>query len=138
MGHRDFAGHEVGRRHLQLQSEKVGYVLGPDDHQRLLRGADRDWQSGTALDLLESLHVLLPHIILELLVGLRTATQQEENQVVRRKIKAAQLMTVISWCTYPVVYLLPMLGISASTAVVGIQVGYCASDIISKCGVGLL
>merc|ERR1712238_314094 len=78
------------------------------------------------------------HIILELLVGLRTATQLETNQVVRRKIKAAQLMTVISWCTYPVVYLLPMLGISASTAVVGIQVGYCASDIISKCGVGLL
>merc|ERR1712161_140705 len=50
----------------------------------------------------------------------------------------AELMTVISRCTYPVVYLFPMLGISASAAVVGIQVGYCASDIISKCGVGLL
>merc|ERR1719499_362292 len=47
-------------------------------------------------------------------------------------------MTVISWCTYPVVYLFPMLGITASHAVVGIQVGYCCSDIISKCGVGLL
>ena len=31
-----------------------------------------------------------------------------------------------------------MLGINAAHAVVSIQVGYCASDIISKCGVGLL
>jgi bacteriorhodopsin len=50
----------------------------------------------------------------------------------------AQIMTVISWCTYPVVYLFPMLGISASHSVVAIQIGYCCSDIISKCGVGLL
>merc|ERR1711920_32935 len=48
------------------------------------------------------------------------------------------LMTVVSWCTYPVVYLFPMLGINAAHAVVAIQIGYCASDIISKCGVGLL
>jgi bacteriorhodopsin len=47
-------------------------------------------------------------------------------------------MTVISWCTYPVVYLFPMLGIKAATAVVSIQIGYCVSDIISKCGVGLV
>ena len=46
-------------------------------------------------------------------------------------------MTVISWCTYPVVYLFPMLGAQAAHAVVSIQLGYCASDIISKCGVGL-
>ena len=47
-------------------------------------------------------------------------------------------MTVISWCTYPVVYLFPMFGINAATATVSIQVGYCVSDIISKRGVGLV
>ena len=47
-------------------------------------------------------------------------------------------MTVNSRCTYPGVYLSPMLGITASKAVVGTQIGYCVSDIISKCGVGLL
>merc|ERR1712039_621462 len=31
-----------------------------------------------------------------------------------------------------------MLGITASNAVVAIQIGYCVSDIISKCGVGLV
>ena len=47
-------------------------------------------------------------------------------------------MTVIIWGTYPVVYLFPMLGINAALAVVSIQVGYCASDIISMCGVGIV
>merc|ERR1712232_536643 len=78
------------------------------------------------------------YIVFELLVGLRTATKSESDPVVRSKIQVVQYMTVISWCTYPVVYLFPMMGISASEAVVGIQMGYCVSDIISKCGVGLL
>ena len=82
--------------------------------------------------------VLFLYIVQELLVGLAEATNRETNPVVQSKIRLSQGMTVISWCTYPVVYLFPMLGITASHAVVGIQVGYCVSDIISKCGVGLL
>merc|ERR1712003_284155 len=78
------------------------------------------------------------YIVQQLLVGLASATDAEENQVIKGKIRVAQVMTVISWCTYPVVYLFPMLGISAATSVVSIQLGYCVSDIISKCGVGLV
>merc|ERR1711972_645186 len=78
------------------------------------------------------------YIVYELLVGLAEATKSESDPVVRSKIEVVQFMTVISWCTYPVVYLFPMFGISASEAVVAIQIGYCVSDIISKCGVGLL
>jgi len=78
------------------------------------------------------------YIVYELLVGLSAATNNESDSVIKGKIQTAQVMTVISWCTYPVVYLFPMLGINAATAVVSIQIGYCASDIISKCGVGLL
>merc|ERR1711948_81691 len=78
------------------------------------------------------------YIVQELLVGLSAATNSETDPVVRGKIQTAQVMTVISWCTYPVVYLFPMLGIKAATAVVSIQIGYCVSDIISKCGVGLV
>ena len=78
------------------------------------------------------------YIVYELLVGLAAATNSETDPVVKGKIQTAQLMTVVSWCTYPVVYLFPMLGINAAHAVVSIQIGYCASDIISKCGVGIL
>merc|ERR1712013_74196 len=78
------------------------------------------------------------YIVYELLVGLSAATNSESDPVIKGKIRLAQVMTVISWCTYPVVYLFPMLGITASNAVVGVQIGYCVSDIISKCGVGLV
>jgi len=82
--------------------------------------------------------VFFLYIVYELLVGLAAATSSETDPVVKGKIQTAQLMTVVSWCTYPVVYLFPMLGINAATAVVSIQIGYCVSDIISKCGVGIL
>merc|ERR1712072_556572 len=78
------------------------------------------------------------YIVYELLVGLAAATASEADPVIASKIGTAQAMTVISWCTYPVVYLFPMLGFSAAKAVVSIQLGYCVSDIISKCGVGLV
>merc|ERR1711862_519589 len=78
------------------------------------------------------------YIVYELLVGLSAATELEQDPTIKGKIKMAQVMTVISWCTYPVVYLFPMLGINAATSVVSIQIGYCASDIISKCGVGIV
>jgi bacteriorhodopsin len=82
--------------------------------------------------------VFFLYIVYELLVGLGAATSSETDPAVQSKIRVAQIMTVISWCTYPVVYLFPMLGIKASEAIVSIQVGYCVSDIISKCGVGLV
>jgi len=78
------------------------------------------------------------YIVYELLVGLASATNSETDPVIKGKIQTAQVVTVISWCTYPIVYLFPMFGIAASSAVVSIQIGYCASDIISKCGVGLI
>merc|ERR1712214_106008 len=78
------------------------------------------------------------YICNELLVGLSAATESEADPVIKGKIQVAQVMTVISWCTYPIVYLFPMFGIAASNAVVAIQIGYCVSDIISKCGVGLV
>jgi bacteriorhodopsin len=77
------------------------------------------------------------YIVFELLFGLWGARSAETDPAIARKILLAQVVTVISWCTYPVVYLFPMFGIAASSSVVSIQIGYCASDIISKCGVGL-
>jgi len=77
------------------------------------------------------------YIVYTLLVGLSSAAMQEEAGV-GKMLKYACYATVISWCTYPVVYVLPMLGLAGADAVIGIQLGYCVSDIISKCGVGFL
>merc|ERR1719502_2577700 len=78
------------------------------------------------------------YVVYTLLVGLRTAIESEADPVMRSRVNAACVWTVISWCTYPVVYLAPVLGITGANAVVCIQIGYCIADVISKCGVGLI
>merc|ERR1712113_39541 len=78
------------------------------------------------------------YVVYELLVGMATATNAESDPTVKSLIQRAQYWTVISWLTYPVVYVFPMIGFSGSHAIVAIQVGYCISDIISKCGVGIV
>merc|ERR1712238_342373 len=78
------------------------------------------------------------YIVKELLIGLADATNPESDPNVRDHIKGVQWWTVISWCTYPVVYVFPMLGIKGDSIQVYIQLGYSVSDIISKCGVGLM
>jgi bacteriorhodopsin len=78
------------------------------------------------------------YVVYTLLVGLKGAINSEPNPEVRGLITNVCWATVISWCTYPVVYIFPMIGFDGGGAVVAIQLGYCVSDIISKCGVGFL
>jgi len=78
------------------------------------------------------------YIVQELLVGLGGALSSETDPKIKSSILTAQLVTVVSWLTYPIVYVFPMIGFSGASAVVAIQVGYCCSDIIAKCGVGLI
>merc|ERR1712019_111653 len=67
------------------------------------------------------------YIVYELTAGLAGALNQEEDDTIREKIWYAQRMTIVSWLTYPIVYIIPMLGAKGASAVVGIQVGYCLS-----------
>merc|ERR1711869_3901 len=78
------------------------------------------------------------YVVYELLVGMASATNSETDPMIKSMIQRSQYWTVVSWLTYSVVYIFPMIGFSGSHAVVAIQVGYCISDIISKCGVGLV
>jgi bacteriorhodopsin len=78
------------------------------------------------------------YVVYTLLIGLKGAIASEGNPAVANMLTQTCWATVISWCTYPIVYLFPMLGFEGPGAVVAIQLGYCVSDIISKCGVGFL
>lgn len=78
------------------------------------------------------------YVVYTLLIGLKGAIDSESNPAVASKLSMVCWATVLSWCTYPVVYVFPMLGFGGAKAVVAIQLGYCAADIISKCGVGFL
>jgi len=78
------------------------------------------------------------YVVYTLLVGLKDTIASEGNPAVRDMLNYTCYATVISWCTYPVVYIIPMFGFTGAQSVLGIQLGYCCSDIISKCGVGFL
>jgi len=78
------------------------------------------------------------YVVFSLLVGLSDARNAETSDAIRGLIFRAQWVTVVSWLTYPVVYVFPMIGFKGAGAVVAIQVGYCVSDVISKCGVGFI
>merc|ERR1719386_383032 len=81
-------------------------------------------------------------VVRELVFGLEEAASKETDAGVKELIWKARWWTVISWLTYPIVYIIPLVGFHGqrapgAQAVLYIQCGYCLSDIISKCGVGL-
>lgn len=76
------------------------------------------------------------YVVYTLFVGLGEAVKQ--TSAASDLISKARLLTVVSWLTYPIVYALPMLGLSRESSEVGIQVGYSFSDVISKCVVGFM
>jgi len=78
------------------------------------------------------------YVVYELTIGTQKALDTEDDLDVRATINKARIFTIVSWLTYPIVYILPMMGLSGANSVVGIQLGYTISDIISKCGVGIL
>merc|ERR1711871_476318 len=76
-------------------------------------------------------------IVYTLFVGLKDAVAKQPADA-RDLVSNARYVTIISWLTYPIVYILPMLGANGTSALVGIQIGYSVSDFISKCVVGLM
>ena len=85
------------------------------------------------------LFAMLPflHIVYELLIGLAGATERARcRRQGQDRVGLGDDSAVMF--DLPSGVRVPMIGFHGSKAVVAIQVGYCASDIISKCGVGLI
>lgn len=63
--------------------------------------------------------------------------QPPQAKVLVRNIR---LLLFATWGFYPIVYLLPILGVSllSAEAVLGVQVGYSIADVAAKCGYGLV
>merc|ERR1711871_912332 len=77
------------------------------------------------------------YIIYELFFGLADAVEKQP-EAAKGLVSAARWVTIISWLTYPFVYILPFFGVSGSVAMVGVQIGYSISDFVSKCVVGFM
>ena len=53
-------------------------------------------------------------------------------------VRNMRLLLLATWGVYPIAYLLPMLGVSGASAVVGVQIGYSVADILAKPAFGLM
>ena len=77
------------------------------------------------------------YIVYTLFFGLE-ASIKKQPKAARDLVQAACVLTVVSWCFYPLVFILPMLGLSGGEATAAVQVGYCIADIVAKVGFGIL
>jgi bacteriorhodopsin len=57
---------------------------------------------------------------------------------VQAMVRNLRLLLLFSWGVYPIVYLLPVFGISSTSATVAVQVGYTIADVLAKPLFGLI
>jgi len=77
------------------------------------------------------------YVVAELAVGLKEAAGYQAPSVASLT-GYARWLTIISWLTYPVVYITKMLGISGVAATAGEQIGYSIADVVAKAVFGVL
>jgi bacteriorhodopsin len=76
-------------------------------------------------------------IVYDLYSGLGKSIASQPPSV-RGLVEMARNLTVISWCFYPVVFILLMLGFSGGTSATAVQVGYTIADVLAKAVFGVL
>merc|ERR1711913_252329 len=81
------------------------------------------------------------YVVAELAVGLKEASEKlatTHGALVASLTASARWLTIISWLTYPGVYIIKMLGISGVAATAGEQIGYSFADVVAKAVFGVL
>merc|ERR1712115_386883 len=77
------------------------------------------------------------YVVMELVTGLNEATSKQPANA-QGLVTAARYLTVVSWLTYPGVYIIKMLGISGTMATAAEQIGYSIADVVAKAVFGVL
>ncbi len=76
-------------------------------------------------------------IVYDLFFGLKNSIESQPESA-RGLVSSARWITVVSWLFYPIVFTLPMIGLTGGGATTAVQVGYTIADIVAKAGFGIL
>ncbi|WP_375383413.1 bacteriorhodopsin-like [uncultured Sphingomonas sp.] len=76
-------------------------------------------------------------IVWELFRGLGDSIKKQPADV-QPLVRGARLLTFASWGFYPIVYMVPYVGLTGGTVTTTIQIGYTIADIVAKAGLGIL
>ncbi len=81
---------------------------------------------------------MIPFLVIqyELFVGLAGSIKAQPESA-RGLVSAARYITVVTWLFYPIVFILPMVGLTGASATVGVQVGYSIADVLAKAAFGV-
>jgi len=80
------------------------------------------------------------YIVRDLVSGLG-ASIPKQPKAVQGLVSGARTLTIASWCFYPIVFILPMLGIGGLVAGeinAAVQVGYTIADVVAKALFGVM
>jgi len=78
------------------------------------------------------------YVVATLAVGLGEATSKQPSAAASALVANARYLTVISWCTYPFVYIVKNIGLAGATACTYEQIGYSIADVVAKAVFGVL
>ena len=82
---------------------------------------------------------MLPFLyILSILFGQLSKAISGQSGAVTSQVRRLRTVLLVTWCVYPVSYLMPVLGFDGANAFVGRQIGYTIADITAKCLFGLM
>merc|ERR1719441_43875 len=76
-------------------------------------------------------------VVITLVAGLNDATAKQPDSV-KSLVVAARYLTVVSWLTYPFVYIIKNIGLAGTVATTYEQVGYSIADVVAKAVFGVL
>jgi len=77
------------------------------------------------------------YVVITLVSGLNGATAKQPDSV-KNLVVMARYLTVISWLTYPGVYIIKNMGLAGNIATTYEQVGYSIADVVAKAVFGVL
>merc|ERR1719321_1298408 len=77
------------------------------------------------------------YVVQTLMVGLSAATDKQPAAA-KGLVAKSRYLTAISWCTYPGVYIIKMVGLSGAFATCAEQIGYSISDVTAKAVFGVM
>lgn len=77
------------------------------------------------------------YVVITLVAGLNEATSKQPESV-KGLVAAARYLTVVSWLTYPFVYIIKNIGLAGTVATTYEQVGYSVADVVAKAVFGVL
>jgi len=78
------------------------------------------------------------YVVYTLVVGLGDATNKQPSKSVSALIANARMLTAISWCTYPFVYIIKNVGLAGPQASTYEQIGYSIADVMAKAVFGVM